>query len=110
MKKKPLRTSLRSETHATDSTLRGCQAKTAATNALRKIEPVIALNNKNSKTLFMPWIKRLVRWWPPGDKPNNWQSIICETQVRGCQLLECASTKAQAKPQAVSPAETVLFS
>ncbi len=41
MKKSPLRTSLRSATHATDSTRKGWIAKTAATKALRHKKPVI---------------------------------------------------------------------
>jgi hypothetical protein len=42
--KNELRTSLRSATHATDSTWSGCQAKSAATKALRQRAPVMALD------------------------------------------------------------------
>ena len=45
-KKRPLSTSLRSATHATDSTCSGWTAKTAATKALRQSVPVISQREK----------------------------------------------------------------
>ena len=52
--KKLLRTFLRSAAHATDSTAKGCTPKTAATNALGQIAPVIFFNIKKSRiTLAM---------------------------------------------------------
>ena len=47
MKNSPLNTSLRSATQATDSTLRGWIAKTAATQALGQSAPVIRRRARN---------------------------------------------------------------
>ena len=49
MKNRPLSTSLRSATHATDSTRSGWIANTAATNALRHSAPVIRRNTRNRR-------------------------------------------------------------
>ena len=49
MKKKALSTSLRSATHATDSTRSGWMANTAATNALRQRAPVVRRKIRNSR-------------------------------------------------------------
>ena len=50
MKNSPLKTSLRSATQATDSTLRGCTANTAATQALGQSAPVIRRSASNRST------------------------------------------------------------
>ncbi len=48
--RKVLKTSFRSATHATDSTCNGCQAKIAATQALRQSVPVRRRSKKKSRT------------------------------------------------------------
>src|ERR1035441_993243 len=60
--KKVLRTSLRSETQATDSTWMGCRAKRAATKALRQYAPVICLRRPKSSSELRVWKRRLVAW------------------------------------------------
>ena len=52
MRKNVLSTSLRSETHATDSTCNGCNAKSAATTALRHMAPVANLRIEKSSSVF----------------------------------------------------------
>ena len=104
IQKNALNTSLRSAAHATDSTCKGCQANKAATNALRHSAPVSCLNQRNSSNVFATWKSRLVRWWPPGFKPNNWQSNMCEIHVSGCQLAASVFSNAQTIPGHVRPA------
>jgi len=106
-KKQPLNTSLRSETQATDSTRNGCQANNAATTALRQNAPVIAFNNRRSSIALAQWSNTLTMWGGPAFNPNNWQSSMCESQVSGCQLLACWSTKDQTTPHQLKPARTV---
>ena len=43
---------LRSEIQATDSTLMGCTANSAATMALRPVQPVARRNTQNSSSTF----------------------------------------------------------
>ena len=45
IQKSVLSTSLRCDTHATDSTCNGCNAKSAATHALRPTAPVVATSS-----------------------------------------------------------------
>ena len=61
MKNKPLSTSLRSATHATDSTRKGWMAKTAATKALRQRAPVICRRSRKSTMTDAVWSRTLVR-------------------------------------------------
>jgi hypothetical protein len=51
--KNPARRSLRSATHATDSTRSGWIANNAATSALRQSAPVMAKSAANAKTAVM---------------------------------------------------------
>src|SRR5260370_24759675 len=81
-----LRTFLRSEIHATDSTLIGCRAKSAATTRLRQVRPVALSRIKNRSTAFAAWRSTLMVWGPAGLKPKIWQSRACESQVTGCQF------------------------
>ena len=103
IQKKALNTSLRSAAHATDSTWSGCQANKAATIALRHRAPVSCLNQRNNSKVLATWKSRLVTWWPPGFKPNNWQSSMCEIHVSGCQLAAYPLWKAQPSPAHVNP-------
>ena len=50
MKNKPLKTSFRSVTQATDSTRKGCSAKRAAAKALGHNRAVICQSTRNSNT------------------------------------------------------------
>ena len=51
---------LRSATQATDSTLMGCKANSAATTKLRPRQPVALHNTQNSSTAFNACNARLV--------------------------------------------------
>ncbi len=52
IQKKVLSTFFRSDIQATESTLRGCRANSAATKALFHSSPVIRLNTRKSRMLF----------------------------------------------------------
>ena len=49
----------RSAIQATDSTLMGCTANSAATMKLRPLNPVARFNTQNSKTTFRAWKRTL---------------------------------------------------
>jgi len=55
------RTSLRSATHATDSTWRGWIAKSAATTALRHLAAVMSASTRNNSTTFTTWSRRFTK-------------------------------------------------
>src|SRR5580658_7035759 len=101
-----LKTSLRSATHATDSTCNGCKAKSAATAALRQTAPVMRLNRLKSRTVLAACSSRLTKCGHHGFNPNNWQSSMCENMVTGCQLRATSLLQAHRKPSAVNPACT----
>ena len=61
MKNSPLNTSLRSATHATDSTRSGWIANTAATNALRPRHPVIRRSTRNRRSTVAVCSRTLVK-------------------------------------------------
>ena len=65
MKNSVLRTSLRSETQATDSTCKGCSPKSAATKALRQRAPVIRRSAMKSRTVLAACSTRLTTWCQP---------------------------------------------
>ena len=71
MKNNPLNTSLRSDTHATDSTCKGWMANSAATKAPGQNVPVSRRNKRNSSTAFAACRITLVRCGPDrtGAKP-----------------------------------------
>jgi hypothetical protein len=52
IQKKVLSKFFRDDTQATDSTLRGCRAKRAATKLLFQSDPVVRLKKRRSKRLF----------------------------------------------------------
>ena len=62
MRKSVLSTSFRSDTHATDSTCRGCQAKIAAANPLRQVAPVILFKIRKSSNALAACRNRFVTW------------------------------------------------
>ena len=51
---------LRSAIQATDSTLMGCRANSAATMELRPVKPVACHSTQNSSTAFSAWSSTLV--------------------------------------------------
>src|SRR4030095_10233201 len=79
--KKVDRVSLRSIAHATDSTCKGCRAKSAATTALGHLALVTRLRNRNRSTLFATWISALTSKCLPASRPNIWAM-----QASGCQF------------------------
>ena len=56
-----LDTFFRSATHATDSTLIGCNAKRAATSRLGPVRLVIHTRPRKSSTTFRAWIITLLK-------------------------------------------------
>ena len=56
-----LRTFLRSAIHATDSTLMGCNAKSAATIRLRQAKPVALSRIRNRSTALAAWRSTLTK-------------------------------------------------
>ncbi len=96
MKNSPLSTSRRSAIQTTDSTRKGCRAKTAATKALGHNWAVIRHNVRNSVTAEAACSSRLVRWCPVGFKPNHWQSSMCDSMASGHQSPCGPLVKAQA--------------
>jgi hypothetical protein len=70
-RKDVLSTSLRSVTHATDSTCIGWRAKAAATNALGQSEPVILFRTAKSSRVFARCTSRFTKCIQPGVGPNN---------------------------------------
>src|SRR4029077_9027760 len=101
-----LRTFLRSEIQATDSTLMGCRANRAATTRLRQARLVALSKIKNSSTTLAAWRSTLMVWGPAGYKPKSWQSRACESHVIGCQSEASEVPKAQTTVFQVSPART----
>src|ERR1019366_6390188 len=99
-----LRTFLRSEIHATDSTLIGWRAKSAATTRLRQARPVALSRIKNRSTTLAAWRSTLMVWGPAGFKPKIWQSRACESQAIGCQFDASEVSKAQTTVFQGSPA------
>jgi len=77
---------LRSATQATDSTLMGCNANSAATMKLRPTLAVARHRIQNSNTAFSTCSRRFESWCRPALRENNWQSKACDSQVSGCQL------------------------
>src|SRR5580658_1867514 len=106
-KKNALNTSLRSATHATDSTCKGCHPKSAATAAGRQTAPVMRRKSQKSNTVLAACSSALVAWWPAGCSPKREQSVIWESQVRGCQLAAWPVVQAQANPRQVHPSRTI---
>jgi len=106
MKNIPLRTSLRSATHATDSTRSGCHANSAAAAALVQRAPESARSARKASAAFAAWSRTLVRWCAPGSSPNSDMSSMWETQVRGCQFVASPAVSAQRKPSRSRPAMT----
>ena len=108
MKNSVLRTSLRSETQATDSTCKGCSPKSAATKALRQRAPVIHRSATKSRTVLAACKARLTVWCQPAPSsaPNSWQSSMWESIVSGCQLPTVMPVKAWTMPSQVSPLRT----
>ena len=77
---------MRSETQATDSTRRGCTAKSAATTKERRGAPVREARTKKSSAAFSACSPAAWRWWPAGSIENNDTSIMWLIHVSGCQL------------------------
>jgi hypothetical protein len=102
-------TSLRSVTHATDSTWSGCRAKTAATNALGHTSPVARRSATYTSAAFAACSAALTAWCPAAEAPNSWQSTISESHVSGIQKPRCVAPNAHAIPARVSPARTTGF-
>src|SRR5664280_184000 len=86
IQKNMLRTSLRSDTHATDSTCNGCNANNAATHALRQCAPVNRRNSRNNSTVLAACRSTFVRCGPAAPGPNNCASNMRDSHVSGCQL------------------------
>src|SRR5256712_288999 len=103
------RTSFRSETQATDSARKGCRAKTPATKALGAGSPVSAESMPSSRSVAATWSSTLVRWCPPGHRPQSWQSSMCDSDVIGCQVAPWRWVDAHATPSRLSPRETTGF-
>src|SRR5277367_3381122 len=108
-KKRVLRTFLRSAIQATDSTLIGCTAKSAATSRLGPRRFVIQARRRNSRRASTVWRRALWRWWPAGFKPKSWQSRAWEIQVRGCQLAAVVAENAHWRVLQVRPSRTWEF-
>src|SRR5512140_303940 len=104
--KKVLRTSLRWEIQATDSTCCGCTANSAATKALGPTAPVIRDSAAKSASVEARWNRRLVTCIAPGFTPNNCTSSISESHVSGCQKFAYPVVNAQATPGQERPATT----
>src|SRR5216684_2521104 len=95
-----------SATHATDSTLRGCTAKRAATKKLRQRDPVPRCNSRNTSTTFMACNKRFMKWCAVGSGPKRVQSNMWESHVSGCQFATSKLVKAQTTLFHVKPDKT----
>src|SRR5215813_9891997 len=110
MENTALKTSLRSEIHATDSTCNGWIANIAATKKLCQRVSVMARSMTNNRMTVVVCKKTLVKWCPAGLKPNNWQSNMCEMTVSGCQLPIIVCVKAQVSPGKERPPAISAFS
>ena len=86
---------LRSAIHATDSTLMGCSANSAATIQLRPAKPVARNNTQNSSSAFRICSATLTSCGPAGVTPNNCTSSACDSQVTGCQFAASRAVSAQ---------------
>ena len=105
-KKNPLRTSLRSESQATDSTRSGCQAKSAAKAALVQRAPVRRRIARKARAALSECRSTLVAWCPRGSSPKSVMSSMCDSQVSGCQFVASPEVSAQRKPSQPRPAMT----
>ncbi len=65
------RTSLRSDTQATDSTCNGWRAKRPATTREGTTRPVIRASTLASSRVLARCRTRLTRWWPKGSVPED---------------------------------------
>jgi hypothetical protein len=86
--------SLRSETHATDSTRKGCTAKSPAARALGTAAPVERSSMANRSTTLNRCSARLARWCALAAPPASWAISMCESQVSGCQFPSSVLVKA----------------
>jgi hypothetical protein len=110
IQKKPLSTSFRSATQATDSTRRGCTANRAAAIALRQTAPVSSRSARKSSTPLTACNATLLRWNPNGRRPNRLASASSDSHVSGCQFPVCRFVNAQTSPDCRSPRMTCWFS
>src|SRR5579883_255044 len=94
--KKAQRTSLRSETHATDSTCSGWSAKTNATNVLGQKAAVARNRNRKRKTEAAAWMATLTRWCAPASSSKSSRSSKWERRVTGNQLAASVEVMAEA--------------
>jgi hypothetical protein len=76
---------LRSVTQATDSTVSGWTASTAAAKALRYRAPVSPSSMKKTRSTFAAWNSTFTTWWPAGFSPKSCTSSIRVTMVTGIQ-------------------------
>ena len=106
MKNSVLKTSLRSEIQATDSTCKGCKPNSAATKALCQKAPVIRRSATKSRTVLVACSTTLTTWCQPALPLKSWQSSIWESIVTGCQLPTTMSVKAWTMPVKVKPWRT----
>src|SRR5262249_33123131 len=106
----PLRTSLRSLIHATDSTWRGWIANSAATSALGHSCAVIFRITTNSNMTLTMCSATLVKWNPRGQGPENCRSAINESQTIGFQLPIVDVVNAQPRLLIVNPRFTNVLS
>ena len=101
-----LRTFLRSEIHATDSTLIGCRAKERGDRQAAPSQARSTLQNQKQEHRVGRMEKHIGGVEPSGFKPKIWQSRAYESQVSGCQSKAFGVRKAQTMVFQVSPART----
>ena len=88
----------------------GWNANSAATMKLRPMYPVAKSSTQNSTTTSTECHSAFIMWCPAGSMPNIWQSIECEIQVTGCQLLSSKLRIAHLIVGHVRPSCTCRFS
>jgi hypothetical protein len=106
IQKSALSVSLRSATHATDSTWRGCSANAPATKALRPRAFVHRVSHTSSSTVFATCSARSVAWCRPARRPKSCASSWCDSHTRGVQLPPSPVVKAHCTFAHVRPSFT----